>query len=154
MPMATTFVMRAATHKVKRPFDHVILKGQVTNQERISTTTVHMATKLCEMVTYLDGLLPIKLHDPLITWLCEILGKAKTIISPLTLDHHQQWQGNGLRWRASIYKITQPLKHRFMWDYATNYKHGISTITMSVVTKLVRLMTYTKELSAINQHGP
>ena len=76
-----------ATHKVKRPFDRVVLKGQVTNQG-ISATTVHMATKLCKMVTYLDGLLPIKLHDPLITWLCEILGKTKTIISPLTLD---QW---------------------------------------------------------------
>ena len=30
-----------------------------------------MATKLGRMVTYLDELLPIKLHDPLIIWYCK-----------------------------------------------------------------------------------
>ena len=33
-----------------------------------------MATKLGRMIASLDGLLPIMLHDPLITWSCEILG--------------------------------------------------------------------------------
>ena len=31
-----------------------------------------MATKLGRMITYLDGLLPIKSCGPLITWSCEI----------------------------------------------------------------------------------
>ena len=38
----------------------------------ISTTTVPMTTKLDRMVAYLDGLLPIKSHDPLLAWSCEI----------------------------------------------------------------------------------
>ena len=40
-----------------------------------------MAIRLCRMVTYLDGLLSLELHDPLITWCCEITGQAKTILS-------------------------------------------------------------------------
>ena len=42
--------------------DHVI------NETHISTTRVPMVTKLCRMVMYLEWLLPLKLHDPLITW--------------------------------------------------------------------------------------
>ena len=49
----------------------------------ISTTTVPMVTKLGRMVTYLDGLLPIKSHDPLITCCCEIMWQPKIIISLL-----------------------------------------------------------------------
>ena len=30
------------------------------------------ATKLDRMVTYSDGLSPLKSHEPLITWSCEI----------------------------------------------------------------------------------
>ena len=35
------------------------------------------------MVTYLDGILPIKSHDPLITWSPEITWKTKAITSPM-----------------------------------------------------------------------
>ena len=38
-----------------------------------------MVTKLDRVVTYLEGLLPIKLHDPLITSPCNITQKTKTI---------------------------------------------------------------------------
>ena len=38
----------------------------------ISTIRVSVATKLCWMLTYLDGLLPIKSSDPFITWSCKI----------------------------------------------------------------------------------
>ena len=31
-----------------------------------------MATKLGRMVTYFDGIIPIKSHDPVITWSCDI----------------------------------------------------------------------------------
>ena len=53
----------------------VISTGQdhVTNENHISTTRVPMATKLFRMVTYLDWLLPLKLHDPLITLSWEII---------------------------------------------------------------------------------
>ena len=36
------------------------------------------------MVTYLDGVLPIKSLDPLITWACKITQQTKTIIYPST----------------------------------------------------------------------
>ena len=39
-----------------------------------------MATKLDRMLTYLDGLLPIKSNDPLITWFYKITWHIKTII--------------------------------------------------------------------------
>ena len=42
-----------------------------------------MATKLGWIIIYLDGLLPIKSHDPLITWSCKITWQAKIIISSL-----------------------------------------------------------------------
>ena len=52
---------------------HVVLQGYVTNENYyISTTRVLIATKLARMITYLHGLLHVKLHDPLITWSCEI----------------------------------------------------------------------------------
>ena len=46
----------------------LLLQDHVTNLKHISTTKVSFATKLGRMVTYLDWLLPIKPHDPLITW--------------------------------------------------------------------------------------
>ena len=36
-----------------------------------AATRVTMVTKLGRMVTYLDGILPLKSHDPLITWSSE-----------------------------------------------------------------------------------
>ena len=43
-------------------------QDQVTNyKETICTIRVPTTTKLGRMVTYLDGLLPIKSHDPFIT---------------------------------------------------------------------------------------
>ena len=46
-------------------------------------TRVCMATKLGRVITDLDGLLPVKAHDPLIIWLYEITWQTKTIISPI-----------------------------------------------------------------------
>ena len=37
-----------------------------------------------QMITYHDGLLPIKSHDPLIMWSCEITRQIKIIVSPLS----------------------------------------------------------------------
>ena len=67
MPMATK-LGRMMTYPeglltiVIQNFD-VVLQGHVTNADHyISTTTVVW------MMNYLDGLLPITSHDPLITW--------------------------------------------------------------------------------------
>ena len=102
------------TYKITSPFDHVVLQGHVTKNHYISITKVPMATKLGRMMTSIDELLPIMLHDPLITWHCEIrisltgggsarkhlsrhrlLVYLKTII-PLfcdsVLSHHLLWK--------------------------------------------------------------
>ena len=56
-------------------FDHVVLQSRVTNKNRyISITRVSVATKIGRMIASLDGLLPIMLHDPLITWSCKTQG--------------------------------------------------------------------------------
>ena len=56
---------------------------KLIKRKLISTTEVPMVTKLGRMVTYIDGLLPIKPHDPLITWSCKIMWQTKNIISLL-----------------------------------------------------------------------
>ena len=58
-------------------------QDQVTNWKHISTTTVPMATRLGKKATYLDGVLSIKSHDPLVTWSSVITWQTKIIISPL-----------------------------------------------------------------------
>ena len=69
-----------------------------------------MTNKLGKMVTYREGLLPIKLRDALITMPCEITWQTKTIISPLSHYHsafsHQTWQDADLLSAAPIYKVT------------------------------------------------
>lgn len=59
------------TDKVMRTVDHV--QDHLINYNNyISTTAVAMATKLDKMVTYLNGLLAIKLPDPLFTRSSEV----------------------------------------------------------------------------------
>ena len=54
-------------------FDHAAFGDLVTNWNYcIPTTRVLMVTSRSRNVTYLDGLLPINSHDPLITWFCEV----------------------------------------------------------------------------------
>ena len=48
----------------------------------IRTSRVPVATKLGR-VTYLDGFLPIKSHDPLILCYCKITCQTKIFMSPL-----------------------------------------------------------------------
>ena len=43
-----------------------------------------MDTRISRVVIYNKGLIPIKSHDPLITWSCEITWQTKIIITQLT----------------------------------------------------------------------
>ena len=55
----------ALAHKVTWPFDHLVLRDQVTNQNHyIFNKTVSMTTKLDRLITNLEKLLPIMLLDP------------------------------------------------------------------------------------------
>ena len=72
------------THNVTWALYLVVLWGHVTNWNHyISTTRVSIAAKLGRMITYFDGLLPIKSFDPLITWPYEMTWQTKSIISPI-----------------------------------------------------------------------
>ena len=69
-----------------------------------------------------DGLLPIKPHDPSITWSCEITWQTKTIISPLPqflFYGHQTWQNGNLPWLPPTIKITLSFDHTFLQDHVT-----------------------------------
>ena len=66
------------------------MQGHVANKNHhISIRRVCMATKLGGMIASLDGLLPIMLHNPLITWPCEILSSLTGAGSARKhLSHH------------------------------------------------------------------
>ena len=59
MPMATSLKGWCLT------ITHVVLRDDVTNH--ISNATVPMATKYGRIVTYFEGLLPIKSHSSQVT---------------------------------------------------------------------------------------
>ena len=75
----------------------------------ISITRVPMATKLGKMITYLDWLLLIKSHDPLISWSCKITLQNKTTISPLS---ERLWLPNLAGWYRSYLDGPAPIKSR------------------------------------------
>ena len=59
----------------------MFLRGQLTNKYHyIPTTIVSVANKHGMMITYLDGLLAIKAHGPVVTWSCKITQQTKTMI--------------------------------------------------------------------------
>ena len=71
--------------KMTQTFDHLVLRDHLTNWNHyISSNTMPMISKLCRVVTYHEGLAPIKSHDRLIRWSCEITWHIKSI-STITL---------------------------------------------------------------------
>ena len=81
-------------------------------------------------------------------------GEKLNIYIPTCTSHMaNKWLGGNLLWRVSTYKFTQPFKHKVIGGYVTNYKH-FSTITMPMVTRFVRLLTYCQEFPPINLHDP
>ena len=65
----------APVYKIIWCFDHVVFSDHY-----IFTTIVSMDTKLGKKVIYLDELLPITSHDPLITWSYKFTWETKIII--------------------------------------------------------------------------
>ena len=75
--------------KSSQPISHTTPRSRDLTKSRdknhhFSTTRVPMATKLDRIVAHLNGLLPIKFHNPLIKWSCKTMWQAKTIIFPLS----------------------------------------------------------------------
>ena len=87
---------RAPANENTWSFDHVVLRDNMAEYSYFnSTTRVVIATKLGRMVVHLDGLVPIKPYDHLITWSCKITRHTKIIISPLP---QYLWTPNLIRW--------------------------------------------------------
>ena len=109
------------------PYSHMTLwsSGLVRSHGKLDhyifTTTVPMVTKLGKTVTYLDKLLLIKLHDPLITWPCKIMWQPKIIISPLP---QYLWPPNLTSWWLAIKGLSSiMLLHPLVpWSWETTWK--------------------------------
>ena len=120
-------------------FDHVVLQNHMTiKRHYISTIIVLMATKTETMINYLEELLSIKSHDPLITWYIGITWKTKIIISSLP---HCIWPSNLASWwlpisEASTHNVTPFFDLAVLRHHVTNKNRHISTTTVLVATKL------------------
>ena len=69
-----------------------------------------MATKLGKMVTYIDGLTPINLHQPLITWSWGITCKLKSLYLYCHRAYdHRTWQAGYLPLGVSTHNVIPPL---------------------------------------------
>ena len=99
-------------YKVTWAFDHVVLRDHVRKWNHyISSIKAPMATKLGRMVTYLDFLLLIKSHDPLIMWSCKIMWKLKSFYLHYHSAYgHRTWQDGNLSWWALACKVTWQTK--------------------------------------------
>ena len=134
---------RTFFHKVTRSLDLWVLQGHVTNEiYYVSTTTRHMAIKLGKEVIYYNGLLCQKSHNPLNTWSHQVTWQIKYVISLLP----QCLKPPNLRawW----------FKEVIAWGNLTNEKHWFSFITIPIVTKLVRVLTYYEKLLLLQSHEP
>ena len=61
----------APNHEVKQRFDHMVLKDHEVNKNHYtSNTRVPLDISLARMITFLDVLLSIKSHDPLLAGPC------------------------------------------------------------------------------------
>ena len=76
------YLARLLNHKVKQRINYIVLQGHFTDQSvYIFFIRKTMATKLGSIITYLDGILPIKSHEALISWSCEIMWQTQSVVS-------------------------------------------------------------------------
>ena len=99
-----------------------------------------MVTKLGRVVTYHEELPPINSHNSLITWSFEITWQTKTYISTTTMH-----MTNKLGRMVACHDRLSPIKsrdHLITWscEITSQTKH----ITMLIVTKLNRIVTFTR----------
>ena len=135
----------APTHKFTWPLFHVVLQDHMTNENHyISTARVPMTTKLVRMVNYLDGLLPLKSHHPLIMWSCKIMRQeTKLIYLHYHSAHgHQNWKDSCLPCGAPNHKVIYYFDNMVLQCHVTNWNHHISPTRVLVATKIGRMITY------------
>ena len=122
----------------------MILQGNMTSKNHYnSTNTVPTSPNFVRMITCVNGLLPIKSHESLIPWFCEITWQTKTIISPiaqsicppnlvgdwLNLSSSQAWGWSSLWSRGNdrSYDKLKPLYFHSVYDQQTWQGGGITS---------------------------
>ena len=109
----------------------------------IDKTARPMTTKLSIVVSYVDGKPCMKLHDPLITYTCEVMWQIKNKIFPLLQG---LWPPNLARWWWVIVGITLQWSCMTHWSLVylrSCHKLKIKYLLFSkcMATKLGRAMT-------------
>ena len=92
-----------------------------------------MVTKFCSLVSCLNGVLPIKSHEYLITKSCKITWKTKTVLSPLSQCFM--------------------LPPSALWGYMTYQILYISACTGPMATKNGKVVTHSERLLPINSYN-
>ena len=109
---------------------------KISWQTKVVVSFCPMATKLGRMVTYLEGLLPIKSHDTLTSWILRD-HNIFTITVPIATN-----RGRILTYLEGLAprKLLDPL---VTWSCNITWqtKTIISTTSMSMATKLNRMLT-------------
>ena len=127
--------------------------GFVRSYDKLKSLYLHYHSvyghKTWQMVIYLYGFLPLKSHDLLIRWFCEITWQPKIIISPLPPNVESWW----LRWVASTHNVNPPFSHVLLRDHMRNKNRYISNTTISMATKLGRMVTCLDCLLPIKSNG-
>ena len=104
------------------PFDHMVLRDHVTHWNHyISTNAMLMSTMLGRMVTNLEGLLPVMLLDPLVTWSWQITWELKPLYLHYHSAHgHKTWYDGDLPLVASIKEATWSYNRTVLRDHVKN----------------------------------
>ena len=110
--------------------------------------------KLGRMLTYLDEFLPIKSHQPLITWSCKITSQTKTIMSPYhsVYGHKTCQDGDYLDRFLTI--VIQSFDHVVLQGHVTNKNHYISITRVPMAIKFDRMMTFLDGLLPVMSRDP
>ena len=100
-----------------------------------------MDTKLERVVIYDEGVPPITLYDPLITWSCNITRQSKaTLLWPPKLEG---W----------CHKVRQHSDNVVLRSHVTNENYYISTTRVPMAIILDRMLTYLDGLLPITSLG-
>ena len=104
-----------------------------------------MGTKLGRVVTYHEGIPPIKSRDPLITWSCEITRQTKTIINSTTrlaVGSYQKRHMNVLSLLATKLGRTVTYLNSFLpiksHDSFITWSYEITRQTKTITSPLLR----------------
>ena len=124
----------------------------------VSTTTELIATKVGRMVTYLEGLLPIKSHRPLITlitWFCETTWQTISIyISTTTVPMTTRLSRVVINFERLLGIKSYGSWATWSCKISCKIKIIISPLPQPMVTILGRMVTYHEGLSLITSHDP